>query len=151
MKKNIEIVLFLIVLATVGLTLLKITFANIEGYEGYCSYEDISFGNFVNIFEVSFLFIFTLFIILRKFYGLKERNIIKKWPNLSLTLLIMNLGLISQQIILYPRVLSYSKIGLWGYTIPKNDQHMGLDYHPHPYSIRLCNCFGILQWNSNEE
>jgi len=140
-----------VVLISGGLTLLFFSSENIEGYAGYCNYVKIPFFNLAKNIEVVFLTLFLIFIIsLISYERVRKLSFTKTTSILSVTLL--NLFFIVYQIIKYPRVLSYANWGFYPENIPRDDQHLGLDYHPLIivfliYSLTLIWYNGILKKN----
>lgn len=128
-KNSIVAFLILLVLFSGGLTLVYFSSETIEGYVGYCNYAKIPFFNISNTIEVVFLTLFLIFVIsLTSFERIRKLSFSKTASILSVSLL--NLFFIAYQIIKYPRVISYTNWGFYPDNTPRNDQHLGLDYHP---------------------
>jgi len=73
--------------------------------------------------------LFLIFVILSVAYErVRKLSVNKTIGILSVSLL--NLFFIAYQIIKYPRVISYTNWGFFPNKFPKNDQFLGLDYHP---------------------
>ena len=118
-----------VVLISGGLTLLFFLSQNIEGYAGYCNYIRIPFFNLAKNIEVVFLTLFLVFVISLVLYRLACKLSFTKAISILLMVL-LNLFFIAYQIIKYPRVISYSNWGFYPGNISRNDQNLGLDYHP---------------------
>jgi len=128
-KNSIVALLSIAVLIRGYLTLLYFSSENIEGYAGYCNYIEMPFANVAKNVEVVFLTLFLIFVISLVAYE-RVRNLTHNKANIILSISLLNLCFIAYQIIKYPRVLSYINWGFYPDNTPRNDQHLGLDYHP---------------------
>ena len=129
LKKVIGILLSIISLFGGVLYLFKILSNDFKGYKGYCTYVDIQFGDFTNLFELCILSFFVLFTIAVKFFNVGNK-IVKNRSSVILLFLITNIAYIAVRIIEFPRVLSYANWGFYPDNTPRHDQFLGLDYNP---------------------
>src|SRR5690606_11882710 len=121
--------LILLVLIGGALTYIFFSLETIEGYAGYCNYVKIPLFNLAKNGEVVVVTLFLIFIISLVAYE-RVRKLAFRKSTLILSVSLLNLSFIAYQIIKYPRVLSFSNWGFYPTNIPRNDQHLGLDYHP---------------------
>jgi len=104
---------------------------------------------------VAFLTLFLIFVILSFSYERVRKLSVNKTTGI-LSVSLLNLFFIAYQIIKYPRVISYINWGLVPNNFPKNDQFLGLDYHPLItvfliYSLTLISHNHVLKKNEIEK
>ena len=100
-------------------------FSEIRGYEGYCTYIDLPYYEYIILIEALFtIFLFSFFIYIYFFEKLKKA--FSPYYDFILGFLLTNYAFIAFKIVEFPRVLP---IPIWN-TEPIDDQHLGLAYHP---------------------